>query len=158
MAERKATFINGIDVDAPIIENTFIPNHRQDTISLTSLYLSLTHGACDRENLPEHVSALLATVEPGLRIMSERTQTRNKQPNRVPYMSDKITEQERDQYAYTAVPKFKDPWYPHKDRMLSLNQIFLFIRHGFSIDKLPADTRSAYEEALPYLERRFHRE
>ena len=71
--------------------------------------------------------------------------------------SNQITEREEDEYAHTAVPKFKDPWYPDEDRLLSLNQIFLFVRHGWSVDKLPADARTAYEEALPYLEKRFHR-
>ena len=73
------------------------------------------------------------------------------------YMEAPMTAQERNKYEYTWEPKFKDPWYPHKDRLLSLNQIFLSIRHGFDIGKLPPDVRTAYEEALPYLKRAFYR-
>ena len=74
-------------------------------------------------------------------------------------MDNEITQQEREQYAYTAVRDIDNTFIPNcsSDR-LSLNQIFLILRHGlFKADDLPAGVRARYDEALPYLRKRFHR-
>ena len=73
------------------------------------------------------------------------------------YMEIPMTAQEMNKYEYTWEPKFKNPWYPHQKDLLSLNQIHLYIIHGWPIDKLPADVRAKYDEALPYLKRAFYR-
>lgn len=66
-----ARFINGIDVFAPFIQNTFMPTHAKDRFSLVQLsYLRLNHGFGKRENVPEdvpeHVQYMLEAVAPEL--------------------------------------------------------------------------------------------
>ena len=72
-------------------------------------------------------------------------------------MNSDLTQQEREQYAYTAVRDIKNPFYPNHPDPVSLNQVHLYVIHGFDVDRLPSDVRTAYDKALPYLEKRFHR-
>lgn len=58
-------FINDIDVGLPFIKCTF-KDIGYATLSLTELYLFEHEGALKREDLPEHIAALLDAVKPGL--------------------------------------------------------------------------------------------
>ena len=75
-------------------------------------------------------------------------------------MSVEITEQERDKYAYTAVCDIDNTFLSnYGSKKISLNELFLVLRHTrLTVDDLPSDVRAKYEEALPYLKKRFHRE
>ena len=74
-------------------------------------------------------------------------------------MSMKATAEEEDRFAYTAIRDIENTFIPTSSAdKLSLNTLFLELRHGFcKVEDLPADVRARYEEALPYLEKRFHR-
>ena len=61
---------------------------------------------------------------------------------------------------YPWEPYIKNTFFPNCSAdMLSLNKIFLFLRHtSYTMDDLPADVRSDYEKALPYLKELFRRD
>ena len=56
-------------------------------------------------------------------------------------------------------PRFENTFFPtNSAEWLSLAEIFLVLRHTrHTVDDLPPDVRTAYEKALPYLRKRFHR-
>ena len=75
-------------------------------------------------------------------------------------MSMKATTEEKDRFAYTAIRDIDNTFIPSCSAdKLSLNTLFLELRHGFcKVEDLPEEVRRRYEEALPYLRKRFHRE
>ena len=55
-------FVNGIDVDVPLIENTF-SNNSNDVFTLANLSRTLIFMPSIREDMPEHVKAILDVVD-----------------------------------------------------------------------------------------------
>ncbi len=61
--------INGIDVDAKLIQNTFLPGHDYHVFSLLDLYIFLRCGLVKRVDVPYRDLIMLYEVEPELRRM-----------------------------------------------------------------------------------------
>ena len=74
MSKKYGAFVRGINVDVPLIENTFWPNCSVDVFTLNDLAHNLrmrgrgpkNHLDEVRRELPDHVKAILDTVAPVL--------------------------------------------------------------------------------------------
>ena len=138
--EKKHRFINGLDVDAKLMENTLIPDDDRDLLSLVDLYVAIERGRVKRDDVPYHFMVLLARVEPELyRTFKPKVRGSPSIVNGIDIHS----------------PFIENTFFPNYGAtLLSMWDIYMVLHYsGYAIDDLPEGARAIYEGMLPKLEK-----